>query len=126
MTSSPPRSPNRFPGGVDPLAVARILAERPDRRDFDDLADLDAVLESWEQGLADQQYDPCFTPGALCLCPEGCGLAVWLVVTGPERGRLWHDRRCDDLHLYPLRDGDGAPLTFARWYLGWLAAAESA
>lgn len=35
-----------FPGGVDPVAVAEILAERPDRKEFDDLADLDAAFRS--------------------------------------------------------------------------------
>ncbi|MCX4538578.1 SMI1/KNR4 family protein [Streptomyces sp. NBC_01669] len=114
-----------FPGGVDPVAAVRILAERPDREDFDDLADLDVALEMWEERLAKIQYDPRSTAGALCLCDEGCGLTVWLVVTGSERGRIWRDPRCDGTDLHPMRNADGSPSDFAGWYLGRLAAAEA-
>jgi hypothetical protein len=98
----------------------------PDGQKFDDHADLDAALEVLEERLAEMQYDPRFKPGALCLCTEGCGLMVWLVVTGSERGRMWRDPRCDDFDLYPMRDADCSPLDFAGWYLGWLAAVEAA
>ncbi|MFJ9060447.1 SMI1/KNR4 family protein [Streptomyces sp. NPDC102409] len=114
-----------FPGGADPTAAARILAERPSEEEFDDLADLDVALELWEERMAETQYDPRFTAGALCLCDEGCGLKTWLVVTGPERGRIWRDPRCDGTDLHPMRDDDGSPLDFAGWYLGWLTAAEA-
>lgn len=114
-----------FPGGVDPSAVVEILAERPNRADFADLADLDAALEEWEELLAETQYDRRFTPGALCLCAEGCGLMVWLVVTGSQRGHMWRDQRCDEIDLRPMRDADASSLGFASWYLGWLAAAEA-
>ncbi|MFJ4848630.1 MULTISPECIES: SMI1/KNR4 family protein [unclassified Streptomyces] len=114
-----------FPGGADPAAATRILAEQPSPEAFDDLADLDAALEVWEERLAEVQYDPRFTAGALCLCDEGCGLTVWLVVTGPERGRMWRDPRSDGMDLHPLRDAEGSPVDFASWYLGWLTAAEA-
>lgn len=112
-----------FPGGADPAAAAEILAARPDEQRFDDLADHDAALEAWEEDLAATQYDPRFTPGAVRLCDEGCGIRVWLVVTGSERGRMW---RCDEADLHPLRGDDGSPLDFADWYLSWLAAAQAA
>lgn len=121
----PDRLAELFPGGVDPMAVTEILAQRPFEEDFDDLADLDAAFEEWEERLADVQYDPRSTAGALCLSDEGCGLTVWLVVTGPERGRMWRDPRCDGTDLYPLRDADGSPMHFAAWYLAWLEAAEA-
>ncbi|WP_037679869.1 SMI1/KNR4 family protein [Streptomyces griseus] len=114
-----------FPGGADPVAAAGILAERPFREQFDDLADLDAAFDVWEERPAEVQYDPRSTAGALCLCDEGCGLMVWLVVTGSERGRMWRDPRCDGTDLHPMRDADGSPLDFAAWYLGWLTAAEA-
>ncbi len=114
-----------FPGGADPAALVGILAERPLGEEFDDLADLDAALEAWEERLGEVQYDPRRTAGALCLCDEGCGLMVWLVVTGSERGRMWRDPRCNGEDLHPMRDTDGFPLDFAGWYLGWLAAAEA-
>ncbi|MFG2818565.1 SMI1/KNR4 family protein [Kitasatospora sp. NPDC048365] len=115
-----------FPGGADPLATARTLAARPLREEYEDLADLDAALELWEEERAQVQYDPQGTAGALCLGDEGCGLTAWLVVSGPERGRMWRDPRSDGHDLHPLRDTDGTPLDFAAWYLGWLAAAEAA
>jgi hypothetical protein len=31
----------------------------------------------------------------------------------------------DDVDLAPLLDDDGTPVTFARWYTGWLEKAES-
>ncbi|MFC9343589.1 SMI1/KNR4 family protein [Streptomyces sp. NPDC057020] len=115
-----------FPGGADPEAAVAILAERPLQDDFDDLADLDAAFEAWEERLGGVQYDPRRTAGALCLCDEGCGVAVWLVVTGPERGRMWRDDRSSGTDLHPMRESDGSPSDFASWYLGWLVAAETA
>ncbi|MFF3559455.1 SMI1/KNR4 family protein [Streptomyces sp. NPDC002574] len=114
-----------FPGGPDPEAAARILAEQPFQEQFEDLADLDAALETWEERLVEVQYDPRSTAGALCLSDEGCGLTVWLVVTGSERGRMWRDPRSDGSDLHPIRDAAGSPLDFAAWYLGWLTAAEA-
>ncbi|WRZ95203.1 SMI1/KNR4 family protein [Streptomyces sp. NBC_01007] len=115
-----------FPGGADPEATVGILAERPLEEEFDDPADLDAALEAWEERLGEVQYDPRRTAGALCLCDEGCGLMVWLVVTGSERGRMWRDPRCNGTDLHPMRDTDNLPLDFASWYLGWLTTAEAA
>lgn len=115
-----------FPGGADPETAAGILAEQPFREEFDDLADLEAAFEVWEERLADVQYDPRFTAGALCLCDEGCGLTAWLVVTGSERGRMWRDPRSDGEDLHPIRQAGGSRSDFAGWYLGWLTAAEAA
>ncbi|MFB6865630.1 SMI1/KNR4 family protein [Streptomyces virginiae] len=115
-----------FPGGADPAATVAVLAERPFQEDFDDLADLDEAFAAWEERLGEVQYDPRRTAGALGLCDEGCGMMVWLVVTGSERGRMWRDDRCNGTDLHPMRDTDGSQLDFATWYLGWLAAAEAA
>lgn len=73
--------------------------------------------------MNETQYDPRLVPGPLCLCDEGCGLLVWLIVTGSERGHMWRDPRCDYEDLHPMRAA-GVPLDFAAWYLGWLAAME--
>ncbi|WP_035803001.1 SMI1/KNR4 family protein [Kitasatospora mediocidica] len=115
-----------FPGGADPAATVGILAERPLEEEFDDLADLAAAFEEWEERLGEVQYDPRRTAGALCLCDEGCGMVVWLVVTGPERGRMWRDDRINGTDLQPMRHTDGSPLDFAGWYLSWLEDAEAA
>lgn len=121
----PGRVVEPFPGGTDPVAVAQILRERPDREDYEDLADLDVDLEAWEERMNETQYDPRLVPGALCLCDEGCGRLIWLVVAGPERSRMWRDPRCDYEDLYPMSDADGSALDFAAWYLAWLADAEA-
>lgn len=114
-----------FPGGNDPAAVAEILSERPRQEDFEDPADFDVELDEWQQRLNVTQYDPRFVPGALCLSDEGCGLLVWLAVTGSERGRMWRDPRCDYEDFHPVLATDGSPLNFAAWYLGWLTATEA-
>jgi hypothetical protein len=52
--------------------------------------------------------------GTLVLCHEGCGILHLLVVTGPSRGRVWVDDRCNDMGLFPLGVG------YFDWYERWL------
>jgi hypothetical protein len=61
-----------------------------------------------------------FMNGAIPICHEGCALRIWLVVTGPQAGCLWHDGRADRAGLAPLRLDNGNEATFASWYEGWL------
>jgi len=61
--------------------------------------------------------------GAIPICHEGCALRVWLVVSGSEAGRLWHDGRADYTGLRPVLLKNGTPATFASWYREWLYAA---
>ena len=61
--------------------------------------------------------------GALPICHLGCALRILLVVTGPERGRVWLDKRADYEGLSPLASADGGRLTFLEWYDEWLTAA---
>jgi SMI1 / KNR4 family (SUKH-1) len=58
--------------------------------------------------------------GAIPICHEGCALRIWLIVTGGEAGRLWHDGRADYNGLKPLVTAEGAPATFSLWYNEWL------
>jgi hypothetical protein len=55
--------------------------------------------------------------GTLALCHEGCGVLHLLVVTGPTRGQMWVDTRCNSGWLYPLGVG------FLDWYERWLDSA---
>jgi hypothetical protein len=64
-----------------------------------------------------------FMNGAIPICHEGCALRIWLVVTGPQAGRLWHDGRADRTGLAPLRLDNGSEGTFASWYEEWLGKA---
>lgn len=61
--------------------------------------------------------------GAIPLCHEGCALRDWLVVTGPEAGRMWHDATAEYGGWRPILDPSGARSTFEAWYLRWLDAA---
>ncbi|GAA3081090.1 hypothetical protein GCM10020000_78750 [Streptomyces olivoverticillatus] len=54
----------------------------------------------------------------------GCAQREWLIISGTHRGTIWSDCRADDADLAPLLDGNGAPVTFARWYTDWLQEAE--
>jgi len=57
--------------------------------------------------------------GAIPICDAGCGSYWWLVVSGKELGRVWHDRRADQLGW------TSSLSTFAEWYLDGLEAALS-
>lgn len=59
--------------------------------------------------------------GAFPICHHGCALRTWLVVTGPERGRVWYDARAEGGGLRPHEDAQGRRLGFLDWYRGWLA-----
>lgn len=62
--------------------------------------------------------------GAVPLCHQGCALRDWLVVTGPEAGRVWHDATAEYGGWTPLvEEPSGAHLSFEAWYLRWLDAA---
>ncbi|WDZ88777.1 SMI1/KNR4 family protein [Nocardiopsis sp. HUAS JQ3] len=114
------------PTGPDPRSLAALRAEEPVEEDFGDGEEFDRVYEAWDARMADLLWAEERTVGALCLCHLGCALRQWLVVTGPEAGRMWSDGRVDDEDLAPLTGGDGAPLTFTDWYLGWLEEAYRA
>lgn len=58
--------------------------------------------------------------GAIPICHEGCALRDWLVVTGPEAGRIWHDATADYEGWKPITDPSGEHSTFLSWYLRWL------
>jgi hypothetical protein len=75
----------------------------------------------------DQRYfDASRLDGAMPLCHVGCALRVWLVVTGPEAGFLWHDGRADYTGLRPLTLRNSERATFASWYGEWLVDALQA
>jgi hypothetical protein len=58
--------------------------------------------------------------GAIPICHMGCALRLLLVVTGPERGNIWEDRRAERSGLVPVITPSGERLTFLRWYMDWL------
>jgi uncharacterized protein (TIGR02996 family) len=66
-----------------------------------------------EEDEADRRY-LYQAAGTLVLCHEGCGILHVLVVTGPSRGEVWVDDRCNDQGFFPLEVG------FLDWYERWL------
>ena len=113
--------------GPDPELVDALLTEQPDEETFEDMDAFDEANEAWQERWYDGPlFAPERTAGAIPICHLGCAQREWLVVTGVHRGTVWSDPRCDDADLEPLRDPDGTPTTFTRWYLDWLEKAEAA
>ncbi|MER7107046.1 SMI1/KNR4 family protein [Streptomyces sp. NPDC000229] len=114
----PTRLAEPFPvDRVDPGVLAELLDEQPDEEAYEDIDKFDAVNEAWEERMSEVLWADEATVGAICLSTVGCARRQWLVVSGPERGRMWDDPRCDDADLAPMG------VTFAEWYLDWLADA---
>ncbi len=62
------------------------------------------------------------TQGALSICDMGCGYEVLLVLTGEERGTIWHDLRAGDKGIIPVQNVQSGALrvSFSEWYEMWL------
>ena len=73
--------------------------------------------EEWDALLIEHYGAPWIMAGAMPISDLGCGSFEWLVVTGPQRGYVWEDRRADNLGVAPARDSDGNRVTFADWYM---------
>lgn len=109
---------------VEPFNPADGLSDPPDANDYNSEEEFNAAEDAyWEQHDA-IVFEPEHSVGLLYLCHLGCALREALVVSGPARGQMWADDTADDSGYRPLRDHDGAPLRFARWYRRWLGAAE--
>lgn len=106
--------------GPDPELLDALLSERPEEEDFDVIEDFDDAIEAWDERWDAVMFAPERTVGAVTICHLGCAQRELLVISGRHRGTVWSDRRVDDVDLEPLLDDDGRPLTFARWYTGWL------
>ncbi|MEU6369451.1 SMI1/KNR4 family protein [Streptomyces sp. NPDC046931] len=110
--------------GPDPKLIDDVLARRPEEEDFDDIEDFDDAVEAWDERWEAVMFAPERTAGAIVISHLGCAQREWLIISGSHRGTIWSDCRVDDADLAPLLDGDGKPVTFARWYTDWLEKAE--
>ena len=112
--------------GPDSEVLDRLLAERPEEEDFEEIEDFDTAIEAWGERWEAVMFAPERTAGAIVICHHGCAQRDWLVLTGSHRGTVWSDPRVDDADLEPLVDATGKPVTFARWFTDWLDKAEQA
>jgi hypothetical protein len=97
------------------------------------------LAEDWEQGDDDDDNEENdadendnddeeasdVMQGAMIISTEGCALWFWLVVTGPNAGEIWTDRRADGEPPEELVDENDEPMTFGVWYERWLSESES-
>ncbi len=110
--------------GPDPDLVGTLREQRPEEQDFEEIEDFDDAIEAWDERWEPVMFSPDRTVGAIVISHLGCAARQWLIVSGPEAGRIWSDNRADDEDLTPLLDEHGAPKTFGRWYLDWLNESE--
>lgn len=92
------------------------LSGKPDEISDLEASDYDACYEKF----TDRYWSGSIMNGAIPICHAGCALRIWLVVTGPEAGHLWFDKRADLGGVMPLSSDVGLPLTFDAWYEEWL------
>ncbi|MGW2822996.1 SMI1/KNR4 family protein [Streptomyces sp. NPDC001443] len=109
--------------GPDPALVLALRKECPEEEDFEAIEDFDQAYEAWDEKWDAVMWNPERTVGAVVLCHQGCAYRQWLIVSGPERGRIWSDDRVDERDLEPLLGPEEEPITFSRWYRNWLAEA---
>jgi hypothetical protein len=80
----------------------------------------DPAYEELTQRFEQNYFDPKIVNGAIPISDAGCNLRYWLVVTGPEKGNIWFDKRADFGGLIPVSDALGHHMSFESWYMKWL------
>ncbi|MDJ0644260.1 MAG: hypothetical protein QNJ15_15710 [Erythrobacter sp.] len=71
----------------------------------------------------DAYYSFSVMAGALPIATQGCALDYWMVVSGPQAGQIWFDKRTDAEGIEPVLDAEGQIMTFGPWYEAWLDSA---
>jgi hypothetical protein len=86
-----------------------------------------SLSERWnDQGLIDEPeryFGDELLAGAMPIATQGCALQYWLVVSGPQSGEVWLDKRTDGEGVEPVCEADGKHATFGAWFARWLASA---
>ncbi|MEV5767605.1 SMI1/KNR4 family protein [Micromonospora sp. NPDC052213] len=111
---------------TEPFNPADGLPEPPDEEDYDTVEAFNEAEDAYWERHDRLVYAPDHSIGLLYLCHLGCAMREALVVSGPARGQMWADDTADGSGFRPLRDADGTPLGFARWYRRWLDEADAA
>ena len=84
------------------------------------LASNEPEYERQSSAFESRYWNASLMNGAIPICHEGCALRIWLVVTGEQAGRLWHDGRADFAGVRPVKTAEGMNATFSAWYNEWL------
>ncbi|MFI5618023.1 SMI1/KNR4 family protein [Streptomyces sp. NPDC051567] len=98
-------------------------AEEPVPGRFRDGSAFDKASRAWDARC--EELHEVQTRGAVFLGDDGCGF-VLLIVSGPERGAVWYDRRATSDAIVPLLGADGTHASFGDLYMEWLDRAERA
>ncbi|MFJ4670062.1 hypothetical protein [Kitasatospora purpeofusca] len=109
--------------GPDPARLVALQEECPQEKDFDEEDEYGEALGEWNGRWEALPWSPERTVGAVVLSHLGCACRQWLVVGGPEHGRIWSDDRADDRDLEPLLGAGQEPTAFALRYRERLADA---
>jgi hypothetical protein len=81
----------------------------------------DITDEKTLEYLENDYFDPKWSPGMLRIAHAGCGIAINLIVNGPEYGNIWVDSRVNDNGIYPEVPTLGTGrIQFLDWYEQWL------
>lgn len=117
------------PWEADPMAAGRLDRPFPLREAWNLPAERltppaglgrGEALDRWFEAFDEEYWRPDRLNGAFPICHHGCALRTYLVVTGPERGNVWFDRRADYEGMEPHVDHEGRHLEFLEWYVRWL------
>src|SRR5690606_11965383 len=119
--------------GIETLSDARRLSDgildRPfpyQARRSDYYKDSEAAYhETPPDEFADvMEHEPA-EDGALRIAGFGCGIGILLVITGPERGNLWHNDRDSGVMSPWGSDEPNERIGFLQWYEDWLETSIS-
>ncbi len=87
----------------DELPADHLSSDFPHFEAWNDMSLFDEA-----KGYESDYYDRVHRTGSIPIKSTGCEGFDILVVTGPERGNVWHDdRACNGEGIYPLEDKDG-------------------
>ena len=77
----------------------------------------DELWAAWDKELEAKYWAPHIMNGAIPICHQGCAVRTWLVVTGPMKGTVWDDFRCDNEGIKPITNKEGKYISFSEWYI---------
>lgn len=112
---------------AEPFPLRSAWNDRTGEPEYDASRESDPQWEDEYQRRLDEweyvYWNSANVNGAIPICHLGCAYRQWLVITGPEAGNIWDDRRADLGGLKPLQQKGRDRVLFAQWYDDWLHAA---